>query len=68
MMAFWHNANYLNLLVMKTTQPQITKKWPNVTIDPALNEYRDKTLFSEKLKQANKMLKTAKLPPNKNLH
>ena len=53
---------------MKTNQPQITKKWPNVTIDPALNEYRDKTIFSEKLKQANRVLETAKLPPNKNRH
>lgn len=39
-----------------------------MTIDPALNEYRDKIMFPEKLEQANKVLKTAKLPPNKNRH
>lgn len=65
---FWHNVNFLNYLGMKTAQPQTTKKWPSVTIDPALNEYRDKVMFPEKLAKANKMLITAKLPPNKNRH
>ncbi len=51
---------------MKTTQPPTTKKWPSISIDPALNENRDKIMFPKKLEQANKVLKTAKLPPNKN--
>jgi len=51
---------------MKTAQNRSKKKWPFVTIDPALNEYRDKIMFPEKLEQANNVLKTAKLPPNKN--
>ncbi len=53
---------------METAQNLPTKKWSFVTIDPALNEYRDKIMFPEKLEQANKVLKTAKLPPNKNRH
>lgn len=53
---------------MKTPQPVAKKKWPSVTIDPALNEYRDKIMFPEKLKQANEVLKNAKIPPNKNRH
>ena len=53
---------------MKTAQPPTTKKWPSVTIDPALNEYRDKILFPKKLEQANEVLKRTKLPPNKNCH
>lgn len=52
---------------MKTVQDFESKKVPFVTIDPALDEYRDKIMFPEKLAQANKMLKTAKLPPNKHL-
>ena len=51
---------------MKIEQPPTTKKWPNVIIDPALNEHRDEIMFPEKLEQANKVLKTAKLPLNKN--
>lgn len=51
---------------MKTTQDTPKKKWVFVTIDPSLNEYRDKIMFPEKLEQANKALKNAKLPPNKN--
>jgi hypothetical protein len=51
---------------MKMINEPAKKKWPFVTIDPALNEYEDKIMFPEKLKQANKVLKTAKLPPNKN--
>lgn len=51
---------------MKNAQPPITKKWPSVTIDPGLNECRDKVMFAAKLEHANNVLKTAKLPPNKN--
>lgn len=51
---------------MKTAQHLVNKKWSFVTIDPALNEYQDKIVFPEKLEQANKVLKTVKLPPNKN--
>lgn len=51
---------------MKTTQPLNPKKWNFITIDPALNAYRDQVTFPEKLEQANQVLKTAKLPPNKN--
>lgn len=51
---------------MKTAQHLPKKKWSFVTIDPALNEYRDKIMFPEKLEQANKVLRTTKLPPNKN--
>lgn len=51
---------------MKKAQHFTQKKWSFVTIDPALNEYRDKIMFPEKLEQANKVLKSAKLPPNKN--
>jgi len=36
-----------------------------VAIDPALDKYRSKIMFPEKLEKANKMLSTAKLPPNK---
>jgi len=50
---------------MKTARNPTKKKWSFVTIDPALNEYRDKVIFPKKLEQANKVLKTAKLPPNK---
>jgi hypothetical protein len=51
---------------MKTSEHTPKKKWSFVTIDPALNNYRDKIMFPEKLRQANKVLKTAKLPVNKN--
>ena len=51
---------------METAQPSVIKKWPSISIDPALNEDRDKITFPEKLEQANKVLKIAKLPPNKN--
>ena len=42
---------------MKTAQNLPKKKWSFVTIDPALNDYRDKVMFPEKLEQANKVLK-----------
>ncbi len=51
---------------MKTIEELNKRKVPIVAIDPALDKYRDKIMFPEKLEKANKMLKTAKLPPNKN--
>ncbi len=50
---------------MKTVEKFNNRKVPIVTIDPALDKYRDVIMFPEKLEKANKMLKTAKLPPNK---
>ena len=50
---------------MKTGQDFKNKKVPFVTIDPALHEYRDEVIFPGKLEQANKVLKTAKLPPTR---
>ena len=50
---------------MKTVEELNMRKVPIVTIDPALDKYRDKIMFPKKLEKANKMLKTAKLPPNK---
>ena len=41
------------------------RKVPIVQIDPALEKFRDKILFPDKLAKANKMLKTAKLPERK---
>ena len=38
-----------------------------MAIDPALDKYRNKIMFPEKLEKADKVLKTAKLLPNKNL-
>jgi len=52
---------------MKTVEELNKRKLPLVAIDPALDKYRNKIMFPEKLEKANKMLKTAKLPPNKNL-
>ena len=49
---------------MKTVQELNNRKVPIVAIEPALDKYRDKVSFPEKLAKANKMLKTAKLPPN----
>lgn len=51
---------------MKTVEELNKRNVPIVTIDPELDKYRDKIMFPEKLAKANKMLKTAKLPPNKN--
>ena len=51
--------------LMKTKKEPIAKKVPTVTIDPTLEKFRDKVLYPEKMEKANKMLKTAKLPPNK---
>ncbi len=50
---------------MKTIEELNTRKLPIVTIDPALDKYRNKIRFPKKLEKANKMLETAKLPPNK---
>lgn len=38
------------------------RKAPIVIIDPLLEKDKDNIYFPEKLKQANEMLKTAKLP------
>ncbi len=51
---------------MKTIEELNRSKSHIVTIDPALNKYLDKIMFPQKLEKANKMLTTAKLPPNKN--
>jgi hypothetical protein len=48
---------------MKTVQELNNRKAPIIAIDPALNKYRDKIMFPEKLEKANNMLKTAILPP-----
>ncbi len=53
------------LQLMKTVEELNKRKVPIVAIDPALDKYRDKIMFPEKLEKANKMLKTAKLPLNK---
>ncbi len=50
---------------MKTIEELNNRKVPIVVIDPALDKYRKKIMFPEKLEKANKMLKTAKLTPNK---
>ncbi|MEP7251344.1 MAG: hypothetical protein ABI683_03160 [Ginsengibacter sp.] len=50
---------------MKTVEELNKRKVPIVTIDPALDKYRDKIIFPKKLEKVNKMLKTAKLPANK---
>lgn len=49
---------------MKTIQELNSRKTPIVAIDPGLDKYRDKIMFPDKLEKANKMLTTAKLPPN----
>ena len=50
---------------MKTVKELNKSKLPIVRIDPSLEQYRDKSLFPEKLAKANEMLKTAKLPNKK---
>ena len=50
---------------MKTVQELNNRKVPIVAFDPSLDKYRDKIMFPAKLEKANKMLKTAKLPPKK---
>lgn len=44
----------------------LNNKFPLVAIDSSLEKFRNKIMFPEKLKKANKMLLTAKLP--KNMH
>ena len=51
---------------MKTVEELNNSKVPIVVIEPSLEKYKDKIMFPKKLEQANKMLKTAKLPANKN--
>ena len=51
---------------MKTTEQLNNRKVPILAIDHALDKYRNKIMLPEKLEKANKMLKTAKLPSNKN--
>lgn len=51
---------------MKTIEKLNSRKVPIVAIDPSLDKYKNKIMFPEKLEKANKMLKTAKLPVNKN--
>jgi hypothetical protein len=51
--------------MVKTIEELNKRKVPIVTIDNSLDKFRDKIMFPEKLEKANKMLKTAKLPPNK---
>ena len=51
---------------MKTVKQLNKSKLPIVRIDPSLEQYRDKSLFPEKLAKANEMLKTATLPNKKN--
>ena len=41
------------------------RKGPIVTIDESLERYKHEKVFPEKLRQANEMLKTAKLPESK---
>ena len=41
------------------------RKVPIVTIDESLEKYKDKIICPEKLRKANEMLRTAKLPKNK---
>ncbi|WP_419802098.1 hypothetical protein [Mucilaginibacter sp.] len=50
---------------MKTVQELNNRKVPIVRIDPSLEQYRDKTIFPEKLEKVNEMLKTVKLPKKK---
>ena len=47
---------------MKSVHELNNRRVPIVRIDSSLEQYRNKTLFPEKLAKANEMLKTAKLP------
>lgn len=62
-----HNIqrNFPNLYNTKTVQERNNRKVPIVAVDPALDKYENKVMFPKKLEQANKMLKTAKLPPKR---
>lgn len=50
---------------METVQEFNNRKVPIVRIDPSLEQYLTKPLFSEKLEKVNEMFKTAKLPNKK---
>ena len=50
---------------MRTVKDLSGRKVPIIAIDPALEQYKDKIMFPEKLAKANLMLKTAKLPAKK---
>ncbi len=50
---------------MKTAKRLNKNKVPIVRIDPSLDQFKDKSLFPEKLAKANEMLKTAKIPYKK---
>jgi hypothetical protein len=50
---------------MKVDKEISSRKTPIVAIDTSLDKYRGTVLFPKKLNKANKMLKTAKLPPKK---
>jgi len=52
---------------MRSIQELNNSKLPIVRIDPALEQYRDKVLFPEKLAKAHELLKNAKLPRRKRL-
>ena len=52
--------------MMKTVKELNKRKIPIVTIDESLEKYKDKIICPEKLRKANEMLKTAKLPKNRN--
>ena len=51
---------------MKTVEELNKRKIPIVTIDASLEKYRDKLVCPDKLRKANEMLETARLPKNKN--
>ncbi|MGN6437932.1 MAG: hypothetical protein ACTHMM_15440 [Agriterribacter sp.] len=50
---------------MKKVADLKKRKSPIVVIDTALDKYQGKVMFPEKLRKANKMLKTANLPVKK---
>ena len=52
---------------MKTIEELNKRKAPIVTIDSSLDQFSGKVLFPKKLKKANQMLKTARLPERKHL-
>ncbi|WP_338759261.1 hypothetical protein WAF17_11395 [Bernardetia sp. ABR2-2B] len=51
---------------MKNKQ-NLGDKTPFITIDKSLNKLRNKTMFPKKLKKANEILLTARLPKNKHI-
>ncbi len=65
MKVFWHNENLSKLHIMTKVEELNKSKKPIIAIDKALNKYRDKTLFPEKLALANEQLKGVRLPSKK---